>query len=430
MTTWVTRLLYGFLLVLLLPAIFLVTHWRALRQTRRPDNWLERFAFIEPMPSGRVIWVHAASLGEVQAAIPLVKSLQKLYPDCHLLLTAFTSAGVQRFQTVFQDHVRVTRFPYDLSSILIRFLNQTRPSCCVIVETEIWPNLFELLGKRNVPLVYASARLSDSSVRAYSKLGNFLRATMQNVSYVTAQTDEDATKFASLGVPGERIVVTGNLKFDLEIPASSIERGRAIRAEWFANRRVFLAASTRVGEDELVLSACRELCDARADASVIIVPRHPERAASIEQLARKQNFSVTLYSRVTTRPEGLLIVDTLGELLDFYSAADLVFVGGSLVPLGGHNLVEPAALGLPILTGRYHFNAPTIADELLRQGGLIMVNSERELAQEAIRLLDDNEKRAQLGEAARVVVEKNRGSLESALQQVRQVLPHYKRQGN
>ena len=185
------------------------------------------------------------------------------------------------------------------------------------------------------------------------------------------------------------------MKFDLDVPASSVERGRAIRAEWYADRRVFLAASTRVGEDKLLLQAFTEIRAARQDVAFIIVPRHPERAATIVQMAGKRKFSISLFSRTETSPGDLLVVDTLGDLLDFYSVADLVFVGGSLVPLGGHNLVEPAALGLPILTGRHHSNAPVIIADLQQHGGVVVVQDEHELAQQALQLFADNEKRAQ-----------------------------------
>ncbi|MDX1455125.1 MAG: glycosyltransferase N-terminal domain-containing protein, partial [Gammaproteobacteria bacterium] len=264
------RVLYYLVIGILFPFFLASSAIRAWRQTRSADPTLQRLGHVDRAPSGPVIWVHASSVGEMQAAIPLVRSLQADYPETHIVVSSFTAAGMQRARAAFGETVQVCPLPYDFPRFARRFLNRIRPLALIVMETEIWPSLFRLCGERRIPVLLASARVTARSTRRYARLGSLLRESLESVQLVAAQSEGDAHRFAELGVHASRIKVSGNLKFDLEPSAEIIEQGRAMRQLLFGAAPVLIAASTRIGEDEAVLEAFRQVREKQADARLLI----------------------------------------------------------------------------------------------------------------------------------------------------------------
>ena len=361
----------------------------------------------------RCIWIHAVSVGEVVAAVPLIRALARRYPDRPLLVTTVTPTGAARVAALFGDEVQHTYIPFETPTMVDRFYAATNPDVALVLETEIWPNLYRGCGVRGIPLVLVSARISPKSVRSYRRLLPLFRETLSHGIVIAAQSDADAERFLSLGTAPERTRVTGNIKFDVELAPDLPLRGQELRSELFGDRPVWIAASTHEGEEELVLDAHRILIEKHPDLLLLLVPRHPQRFQAVRELAAKQPMSVV------ARTEGVpcsaatqvFLGDTMGELPLFYAASDVAFVGGSLVPVGGHNLLEPAALGLPLLSGPHVFNAQEIADMFVARHACSIVNDSIELAGEVARLLSDAATAARMGEAGRDILERNRGAL-------------------
>lgn len=408
------RILYFILLLLIFPFLLAVVAFRGWRQTGDTGMVRERLGYIDKSPAGPVIWVHAASVGEMQAALPLVKRLQQDYPKAHLLVTAFTASGEKRAQAAFGETVQTAALPYDLPRFNRRFLNRARPIALIVMETEVWPNLFQQVGARNIPIFLASARITERSLRRYQWVGTLLRDALNCVSFVAAQSAADAERFLQLGVPANRIKVVGNLKFDVPESAELIEQGHAIRNLLFGGAPVLIAASTRVGEDEIVLDAFQKVRMQEPDTRLIIVPRHPERGSSIRSMAESVGLSTEQRSR-SVEPSNIdvYIVDTIGELNAFYAAADAAFVGGSLVDAGGHNLLEPASMGLPVLTGPMHSSSPDIFAAMRKADAVLVVKDADELAQHWLQLIKNPSQRDRLGLKAKEIVVANRGTLEA-----------------
>jgi 3-deoxy-D-manno-octulosonic-acid transferase len=361
----------------------------------------------------RCIWIHAVSVGEVVAAVPLIRALARRYPDRPLLVTTVTPTGAARVAALFGDEVQHTYIPFETPTMVDRFYAATNPDVALVLETEIWPNLYRGCGVRGIPLVLVSARISPKSVRSYRRLLPLFRETLSHGIVIAAQSDADAERFLSLGAAPERTRVTGNIKFDVELAPDLPLRGQELRSELFGDRPVWIAASTHEGEEELVLDAHRILIEKHPELLLLLVPRHPQRFQAVRELAAKQPMSVV------ARTEGVpcsaatqvFLGDTMGELPLFYAASDVAFVGGSLVPVGGHNLLEPAALGLPLLSGPHVFNAQEIADMFVARHACSIVNDSIELAGEVARLLSDAATAARMGEAGRDILERNRGAL-------------------
>ena len=389
-----------------------VTLWRGLRDRGYWEALPERLGFGPAVVAGG-LWVHAVSVGEVQAAASLVRALRRRYPELPLLLTTSTPTGRGRARSLFGDDVALRYLPYDLPGPVRRFLDRTRPRLGVVLETELWPNLYRQCGRRGLPLVLASARLSARSVRRYRLLGGLLRATLAHGVVVAAQSEADAGRFVELGADPAQCRVVGNLKFDFELPADAEAGGRALRAMLGAARPVWVAGSTHDGEEELVLDAHAQLRGAQPDALLVLAPRHPPRFAAVAALLRRRGVAfVTRSSGATpTAATEVLLLDTLGELVLFYAAADVAFVGGSLVPVGGHNLLEPAALGKPVVTGRYTANAAPVARLLVEAGAAEVVDDGAALGASVARLLSDPAARRAAGDRGHAAVSANRGAL-------------------
>ena len=405
---------YSFLLHLLLPFVLLRLLWRSRRAPAYRRRLGERFGFFEgaPLPGG--IWIHAVSVGEVQAIAPLVRQLRKRHPDLSISLTTSTPTGSERVRALFGREVFHVYFPWDLPWSLRRFLDRIQPALLVMVETEIWPNLLAACQAREIATLLANGRLSERSARGYARLGGFGRRVLARIGAVAAQSAADAERFIDLGVPAERVKITGSIKFDMRIPASVQEQAQVMKRLLGEDRPVWIAASTHEGEEEQVLEAHRAVLERHPGALLLLVPRHPERFDQVAALVRRRGFSLARRSRMEPGSAGfqVFLVDTMGELPLFLGVADLAFIGGSLVPTGGHNMLEAAAQGVPVVFGPHVFNFTAISGLLLEKEAAAQVGDAAELAGRVTAWLGDASERSRVGENGRRVVEENRGALE------------------
>jgi 3-deoxy-D-manno-octulosonic-acid transferase len=412
------RFVYLLAVYLAAPVISAVFLWRGLRDRGYWRNFGERFGFGAPAaPHG--VWIHAVSVGEVQACAPLVGVLRQRYPDLPLTVTAVTPTGAARARALFGGAAQVRYVPFDLPGAVRRFFARVQPRLAVIVETELWPNLYRECGRRRVPLVLASARLSARSVGRYRRLGALFRDTLSQAAVVAAQGTEDAERFQALGADPASTHVTGNLKFDFELPPQTVERGARLREQYAPARALWVAGSTHGGgEEQTLLEAQRRVRALHPEALLVLAPRHPQRFAEVAALLHQGGVSFVRRSQgaaAAAHTCEVLLLDSLGELLDFYAAADVAFVGGSLVPVGGHNLLEPAALGIPILTGPDNSNSEEIARLLIASGAAEVVHDAAQLGARASALLANPEARVRIGAHARASVDSNRGALAKLL---------------
>ncbi|MDH3509474.1 MAG: lipid IV(A) 3-deoxy-D-manno-octulosonic acid transferase [Gammaproteobacteria bacterium] len=411
------RFAYALITYLLIPVVLGHLWWRSLSNPAYRRRIGERFGYFDRRLDSRSIWIHAVSVGEVQAAAALVSALQSRYPDAPIVMTTMTPTGSQQAQDLFGDTVVHSYVPYDLASAVRRFFDWARPSLVIIMETELWPNLFRECGRRKIPLVLASARVSARSVRRYRRLLSLFRETLSHGVVIAAQTETDAARFLSLGANPARIHVTGNIKFDFYLGPETTAGGRDFRRTHAAGRPVWIAASTHGDEEQIVLTAHHKVLLENGNALLLLVPRHPERFQFVGSLLERAGMScVTRSSGDRCMPEtNVFLGDSMGELTLFYAAADVAFVGGSLTPVGGHNLLEPAALGMPVLTGPYTFNAADIAELLIDNGSTQIVHDADELADRVTALFADQRERQRRGSAGREVIENNRGTLQRLL---------------
>ena len=411
------RTLYTALLYLLAPLVLLRLVWRGLRSPEYRDCWSERFGAVHPAVGEHVIWVHAVSVGEVQAAESMIRALLELYPEYSILMTTVTATGAAHVRELFDGEVEHVYAPYDLPDVVSRFIDRVRPRLAIVMETELWPNLFRVCRRRNVPLLLVNARLSDRSLTGYRRFRRLIGKTLDAVTQIAARTPLDAERFRELGADPERIRVSGNLKFEQHLPSGLYEKAALLRQEWGVNRHVWIAGSTHEGEDELILDVFREIRKDIPDCLLVLVPRHPERFAAVAELCRRRGFPSVLRSeRLPCEPDtAVFIGDSMGELLMFYAAADVAFVGGSLVDIGGHNLLEPAALGIPVVTGTHVGNFSGVCELLLSAGACQQVRNTSELEDTVRSWLLDAGERHRVGEQGRTAVEQNRGALTMVL---------------
>jgi 3-deoxy-D-manno-octulosonic-acid transferase len=422
------RRLYTLLWYLALPFVLLAGLRRARREQAAgiavgPEGarslWRERLALDEADEvgdgGGGLLWVHAASVGEVQLAAELIGALRARAPQQPIELSCNTATGRARAQALLPQ-VRVRYAPYDLPAALARRLSALQPRALVLMETELWPNLLHAATRAGIPTLIASARLSERSLRGYRRLESLFKPALRQRLWVGAQTAADAARFVALGVPVERVTVAGNLKFDRTIPAETRARGRQLRALLGAARPVWVAGSTHPVEQPVLLEAHRQLLARQPQALLVLAPRHPPRFEEAASQLAKQGWR---FHRRSSQTHGdalaadcqVLLLDTLGELLDFYAAGDVAFVGGSLAPLGGHNLLEPAALGLPVLAGAHQSNSPEVARALGEAGALGIVADAGQLATRLQGLLASEALRRTQAERASAALESHRGAL-------------------
>ena len=407
------RLVYLILSYVLAPLVIPILIWKGLSNREYWDRWEERFGFGRTKTDEPAIWIHAVSVGEVTAASSLVRDLKEKYPECPIVVTTVTPTGAQRLYDMFGDEVIHSYIPYDMPGAVSRFFDRFRPRLAIIMETELWPNLYTECGRRKVPLVLANARISPRSVSRYRRFFTVFKATLSHGIVIAAQSERDAERFLSLGAGSRRTRVVGNIKFDLDIPPAVDRNGVKFRALHAKDRPVWIAASTHPGEEEKIITAHRQVQESLPDALLILVPRHPKRFDAVAQLLARRKLRYVRRSsgkRCDSDTE-VFLGDTLGELTMFYAASDIAFVGGSLVPIGGHNLLEPAALGIPVITGTNNFNAQDIADLLYEAGVAQVINNPRQLADEVVNCFRDVSGRERRGRRGREIVAENRGAL-------------------
>ncbi len=418
------RILYSLLTYLAAPLAFLAQLGRGFGDRAYWDRAGERFGFGARL-AGPSMWIHAVSVGEVRAAAILVPRLKQRWPSLPIVITTTTPTGARQVRELFADRVTHCYLPFDLPGAVRRFLDRVQPCAGVIMETEIWPVLYGECSRRGIPLTIASARLSPRSTPRYQRLSGLMRDVFAGDITVAAQSAADAERYVSIGANAARTLVAGNIKFDLDVPEEVRAKGYALRERIGGARPVWIAGSTREGEEALLLGAHEKIVAAHPGALLILVPRHPQRFADVESLLVREGV------RFVTRSSGarvaadasVLLVDAVGELLAFYASADVAFVGGTLVPIGGHNLLEPAALGLPVLTGPHVFNAPDVARALLDAGAAMEVRDAEEVAAAVTRLLGDADERQRRGHAGMGVLAANRGAVERIVELVATRLP-------
>lgn len=410
------RILYKLLTYLL--QVPVAAYWavRAIgNRTYRKGFW-QRFGIGYPQYE-RCIWIHAVSVGEVQAAAPLVRQISKRFPDRQILITTVTPTGAAHVATLFGDSVGHAYIPFELPPAVRRFFGDVNPELALIMETEIWPNLYRGCGTRDIPLILVSARISPKSLDGYRRFLPLFKETLSHGIIIAAQSKADAERFRSLGASSVRTWVIGNIKFDIELDDNLPAAGLAMREELFGERPVWVAASTHEAEEEAVLTAHKRLQESVPDLLLVLVPRHPERFSEVHKLVKQHGFDVVKRTKGEScdASTDVFLVDTMGELTLFYAASDVAFVGGSLVPVGGHNLLEPAALGLSVISGPDVFNAQEIADMFVAQGACEIVQDADGLAAAIAELFADPERAQAMGECGREIVESNRGSLAKLL---------------
>ena len=408
------RYLYTLLFTLLVPVYLLRLYWRGFKSPAYRERWQERFGLFDDPPVLGGIWVHAVSVGEVLAISRLVHQLLERYPGLPVLITTATPTGAERVRALFGDEVEHRYAPIDLPWVVRRFLRAYRPRLLILVETEIWPNLIYHAKQVQVPTLLANARLSIRSAQRYHRVAGLTREALRGISVIAPHGEADAERFLALGARPAQVKVTGSIKFDVHLPGSLRERADVMRRDWGGQRPVWLAASTHEGEDELVLQAHALVREQVEDALLVLVPRHPERFDRVAQLVLDSDFSLVRRSEQQPCDEttGVFLGDSMGELTLFMGASDLAFIGGSLVPRGGHNILEAAAQGVAVVFGPHMFNFAEISELFLQHQAAVQVDSAEALASQVIGWLSDASERSRIGEAGRELVESNRGALE------------------
>lgn len=420
-----TRTAYNILFTLILPIIVLRLLWRAIKAPAYARRWAERFGFVNaPIGIEPYIWIHAVSVGESIAAAPLVRKLRQEQPQLPIVVTTMTPTGSSQVKALFAEDVQHVYAPYDHPWFVQRFLRAFKPQLLVIMETELWPNIIHYTKMSGAKVLVANARLSERSARGYEKFPKLGKPMLKEIDCIAAQALNDAQRFTRLGVADEKLVITGSVKFEMEIDDSVTEKAAAIGALIEGKRPVFIAASTREGEEAKVLSAFRSCLATLPDLLLILVPRHPERFNDVAKLCANNGLTVVKRSEQTqvTELTNVFLGDSMGEMLAYFSNSDVAFVGGSLVDTGCHNVLEPAALGLPILVGPSQFNFQTICEQLQEVDALRTVVDERMLAPAIIELFSDSALRERMGAAGKSLVAANRGALQRSYNLITEML--------
>jgi len=391
----VKRLLYTILLYLVFPLVILRLLWRSRESPAYRQRFFERLGFVRRDCELPIIWVHAVSVGETIAAKPLIESLLTQYPNHRLLLTCTTPTGSEQVRRLFADRVLHFYFPYDLPEILFRFLKRIEPQIVIIIETEIWPNLYAACYKRNIPIIIANARLSPRSTQSYLKIKSLVANTLAKASLIAVRSAADRDNFILLGADKDKTIVAGNIKFDLKKDERQVKAGRQRRLEWGGERQVWVAASTHKGEDKKILKIHNDLLKVFPQLLLIIVPRHPERFDEVYQLCCDDEHLITkrhskMKSYQNTENLNIIVGDSMGEMQSWFAAADVVFMGGSLVETGGHNPLEATIQGVPVVSGEYMFNFEDISTELINNELLFTCKTLEQLERKVTELLKSN----------------------------------------
>ncbi len=416
------RLIYTCIFYLFLPFILLRLLWRSIAAPAYAKRWAERFGFFPALnTSKKVIWLHTVSVGEFLAALPLIRRLLA-DEQIQLVITTTTPTGSERVQATLGDAVVHVYAPYDLPDVVARFLQHIKPDMYLIMETELWPNALAACAKRNIPAILINARLSEKSARGYARFSSLSSSMLQDLHLALIQNSVDAARFVGLGLPEANVRITGNIKFDLSLSDELREKAAELKQQISAagEKLIWIAASTHQSEDEIILDAfaqVRQQLGARAKQFILIlVPRHPERFERVGQLCAARGFNTQRRSRGQLSSDmDILLGDTMGELMLMFGASDMAFVGGSLVPNGGHNFIEPAAWGLPLLSGPHLFNFAEVSQLLQDAGALTLASDASALAKTLMALIADETLRNEQGKKALQVALDNRGALDKTL---------------
>ncbi len=413
------RLTYNLLFTLVLPIIIVRLLWRSLKAPAYARRWAQRFGFAQLSPEqqalkGQWIWVHAVSVGESIAAAPLIRKLLQEHPEIPIVVTTMTPTGSERVQAMFPEQVCHVYAPYDHPIAVQNFLNRFKPRLLVIMETELWPNIVHYSKKAGAKVIVANARLSVKSARGYEKFIKLASPMLASIDCIATQAHNDAQRFIKLGVPAEKVPVTGSIKFEIDLPEDLQQQRQQMASLIEGERPVLIAASTREGEEEKVLAAFKKCLPNIPELLLVLVPRHPERFRSVAKLCQNQGLSLVSRSDGCEISElnNVFLGDSMGEMLNYFSISDVAFVGGSLVETGCHNVLEPAAFGLPVLVGPSQFNFQTICEQLEEAGALITVRDELHLSDVILELFADTEKRKAMGVAGQKMIAENKGALQ------------------
>ncbi|MCF6453921.1 lipid IV(A) 3-deoxy-D-manno-octulosonic acid transferase [Vibrio sp. MMG022] len=416
------RTFYTLLLALASPFLLFGLYKSKPNKPKFGRRWKEHFGITPKLETTeRPIWIHAVSVGESIAAIPLIKELKKQNPALPILVTTTTSTGAEQIAKL-GELVEHRYMPIDFGFAVKGFLKATRPKQMLIIETELWPNTLRTVHDSEIPITVVNARLSEKSCKNYAKVQPLFNLLVPCLDKVLCQTESDAERFERLGVDKPRLFVTGSIKFDIQISEEVKEKGKALRTDLGIKRPIWIAASTHKGEDEQVLEAHKKILESHPTSLLILVPRHPERFDNVFELCQKLGFEA---ARRTSRTEvtestQVYLGDTMGEMLVLMGAADICFMGGSLVgdKVGGHNVLEPAALGVPIINGPSYFNFKEIVDSFVKECGLIIVKDRSTLAKTIIQLIESPEKRIAYHTAGSKIVNMNQGALKNTILEV------------
>ncbi|MES2212838.1 MAG: lipid IV(A) 3-deoxy-D-manno-octulosonic acid transferase [Pseudomonadota bacterium] len=416
----IIRVLYSGLLYACLPIVLLRLVWRSMHYRVLRARLRERFGILKTKPKpGQTLWIHAVSVGEIQSIVPFVQAFYRIYPHVRIHITTTTATGLARAETLMGHLAEVSFFPYDLGQNWTRFFKAVRPSMLILVESEIWPNLLHECANQKIPVIMANARLSQRSFRRWRRISGYARRMFQPIQFVGAQSAVDAERFAKVGIPLSKIGEIGNLKFDIHLSAESTRIAKQLRTTW-GSRPVWIAASTHPGEEAVVLKVHQQLLVEWPDLILILVPRHPERFQGIAQLLEQQGvpFVTRSSEHQLSGQQHVYLGDTLGELRMLYQCADVAFVAGSLVPVGGHNPLEPAAAAIPSVMGPYVENCLAIVRALQDVGALTVIHQTDELMKKIDYYLSSPEERIAAGKAGAEWVGHNQGSCENLLNEV------------
>lgn len=410
------RLFYTILIYFLLPIARLRLHWRGRKEAGYKQHIAERFGYYKLIYDRPLIWIHAVSVGETRATLPIVSALQEIYPNKKILITHSTPTGRATSESLWGDKVLRCYLPYDYPAAVKRFLHYFKPELALIMETEIWPNLIHYSQKNNIPIWLVNARMSAKSAKGYSHFGKLIKQSLQKFNGICAQTEADADRLKPLGA--EKVKVCGNIKFDIAPPREMLMLGQEWRESIGITRPVFLVASTREGEEELILDALKS--NHQPNVLTIIVPRHPQRFAEVETLIRTKGFSMQKRSdnQVIADETSILLGDSMGEMFAYYAACDVAFIGGSLLPLGGQNLIEACAVGKPVLIGPYTFNFAEATEQAIANGTARRIENAGMLIQVAHQLLSDAKSRQDMGGKGLAFSNAHKGAVTKILNEI------------
>lgn len=428
------RYFYTLLFTLAIPFILIRLWLKGRKNPLYRQRWIERFGFIHQQDCGKQnIWLHAVSVGEVEASTPLIKQLLETSPDCHLILTTTTATGAQTALNKFAGQIKAEQlshhfFPYDLPCIHRRFLTRSSATMVIIMETEIWPNLLNVCMQKSIPIILANARMAQRSCARYQRFPHFVKRVFNQFSAIAVQTELDQQRFLELGVRDFKVHLTGNLKCD-HIGGSGLTEGaKRFRSFLGEQRPIWVAGSTHEGEETILLDAHRQLLNEIPGALLVLVPRHPERFSDVYALCKKQNLSVQRHSdfqnfneRLTDKTS-IYLIDTMGELLNAYAASDIAFVAGTLTPIGGHNILEPAQFAKPILVGPETFKIEQLMQIFKQQKAIIEISDSNAIAATIQTLINEPKTALDLGLKAQQILRANQGATQKHMDVIKRIL--------